>query len=115
MTHYSALTPAQQARAQYLFADALLGTDPSAYEYQLRGEDVIGRARVTSLQSPASSHQSPASANVRKPHSVRLNVAIQEVPETYITVEMIRNTEQAIQEIARSLAAAMLQTQTQEA
>jgi len=102
MIVYSTLTAAQREQVQYLFADEHFGTDPNAFEYQLRGESVIGRGSLTANRS---------TLKARKPHTVRLNVLTQEVPDQYITVEMIRNSQQAITDIAREIAGRMIRIQ----
>ena len=107
MTTYSALTAAQREQAAYLFADAILGTDPHTYEYEVCGDEVIGRSRLA--------QNSDERSRVRKPHTVQVNILVQEVPDSYITVEMNRNAKQAIDSFARSVVERMFQPQPQEA
>jgi len=105
MTAYSALTASQRARAAYLFADETFGTDPRAYEYEVNGGEVVGRVKQTDVSGQ------PSAVHVRKPHTVMVNVTVKEVPETYITLEMNRNAQQAIKDIARHLVEQMIHTQ----
>jgi hypothetical protein len=104
--NYSTLTPAQQAQAAYLFADDVFGTDPNAYDYEVNGKDIIGRSCIA--------HNSDR-IHARKPHSVSVNVAVRQVPDEFITSEMSRNAEQAINDFARSAVERITQSQTQEA
>lgn len=106
--NYSTLTPAQQTQCEYLFADATFGTDPHAYDYEIKGVDVVGRVQLRAISSKLLAH-------ARKPHTVSVNVAVLNVPDGFVTVEMSRNAMIAIQDIARSAVERMLQVQHQEA
>jgi hypothetical protein len=106
MTAYSTLTAPQRERADYLFADAIFGTNPHAYEYELKGDDVIGRSRLNKNGEGA--------VHARKPRTVQVNVFTQEVPTAYITLEMDRHAEYAIQDLARSIVKRLVETQPQE-
>lgn len=105
---YSSLTPAQRDQVAFLFADEIFGTDPSAYEYELTGETVTGRVRLSALSGQRSVH-------VRKPHSVTVNVAVRDVPEALVTVEMRRDAQMSIQQIARNVVARLIQSNQVEA
>jgi hypothetical protein len=43
---FSELDAVQQARAAYLFADHLCGTDPNHYRYELDGDEISWRVRI---------------------------------------------------------------------
>jgi hypothetical protein len=106
MTTYASLTPAQQAQAAYLFADELMGSDPTLYEYELIGETVVGRAAISDQRS---------AVNARKPHIVAVNVAVREVPDAFITVEMMRRSDVTFQSLARRVVERIIQNQSVEA
>lgn len=106
--NYQSLTPLQREQVAFLFCDDLFGTDPNGYEYELIGECVIGRVKLTAISSQLLAH-------VRKPHAVAVNVAVRDVPSAFVTVEMSRDAEIAIKEIARSVVARLIQIQTVEA
>lgn len=95
--------------AGYLFVDEHFGTDPHAYDYELEGDEVIGRSRI------ARNGDEISNVHARKPHTVKLNVAVKEVPEQFVTVEMNRNATLAIQAIARRMVERIAIQQTQEA
>jgi len=104
--NYSTLTAAQLAQVAYLFADDAFGTDPNAYDYETKGNDVTGRACIA---------RNGDGIHNRKPHKVSVNVAVRNVPDEFVTVEMSRNAAQAFQDIARNVVERMIQSQHQEA
>lgn len=104
--NYSTLTPAQLAQCEYLFADDAFGTDPYAYDYEVKGNRVMGRK----IQKAEDRRM-----NVKKPHTVSVNVAVREVPNEFVTVEMKRNAAQAIKDLARNAVERINQIQSQEA
>jgi len=103
---FSSLTPTQQDQAAYLFADEIFGTDASAFDYEVQDNNVIGRTKLN-----ANSQQ----LSVRKPHTVLVNVSVREVPAEFVTIEMDRQSAYAIQSIARSVVARLIQSQSVEA
>lgn len=106
--NYSTLTPTQREQVDYLFADAIFGTDVNAFDYEIKGDTVIGRAQILRSAQDDKAH-------VRKPHTVSVNVCVREVPSAFITLEMSRNAETTIKELARSVVERMIQSQTVEA
>ena len=102
---YQTLTPAQQSQVEYLFADQIFGTDATGFEYEVKAGNVIARSRI----APS------GEAEARKPKTVRVHVAVREIPTAYLSVEMDREANYAIQAIARSLIEQLIKSQTLEA
>lgn len=105
LMNYQSLTPAQRDQVVFLFADEIFGTDPNDYEYELIGEMVTWRSRLNA---------EGRMQNVRKPHSIAVNVAVREVPSAFVRVECQRDAEYAIQQIARSVVARLIQVNSVE-
>ena len=99
--NYQSLTPLQREHVAFLFADEIFGTDPNGYEYELMGEMVIGRAKISRSARNDNVH-------VRKAHAVAVNVAVREVPSAFVRVECQRDAEIAIKEIARNIIARLI-------
>lgn len=91
---YQSLTPAQVEQVRFLFADELIGTDPRGYEYEIQGEEVI--ARIANDQHTTKVH-------IRKAHTVTMKVAVMDLPDQFVTVEMSRSARVTVNEIARSV------------
>lgn len=103
MTIYASLSAAQQAQAAWLFADELMGTNQHEYEYELMGETVIGRVRIDGNSD---------GVHARKPHAIAVNIAVR---DAIVTVEMKRDAEFTIKELARKISARLIQSQPVEA
>ena len=105
---YQVLTSAQQSQVEYLFADAFFGTDANSFEYEVQHGEVIGRAKLKAISSELL-------ATARKPHTIRINVAVRDIPAELVTVEMQRDAAYTIQFIARNLVEQLIKSQTLEA
>jgi len=103
--NYQSLTSQQRAQVAYLFADDVFGADPSAYEYEVNGGMVAGRTAI--------SDQRPAVR--KKPHNIAAHVTVRETPEAYVTTQAQRETDLAIQSIARSVVERIIKSQNVEA
>jgi hypothetical protein len=105
MTQFISLTTTQREQVDYLFADAIFGTDVNAFDYEIRDDNVIGRSRIDNKRDVI----------MRKPHTVSVNMCVREIPSAFITLEMSRNAETTIKELARSVVERMIKSQTVEA
>jgi hypothetical protein len=99
---YSSLTNEQRARVDYLFADAIFGTDASAFVYEWDGKDIKGRT----------SNQLAVTSRARKldPASVKVTM----VQEVNITNELIQSANMHMDALAALIARKIYQSQFEE-
>ena len=104
--NYSSLNTMQREQVAFLFCDEIFGTNPNEYEYELNGETVVGRCKLTAISSELLAH-------VRKAHAVAVNVVVRDTPSRYVTLEMSRTAQITIEEIARSILARLVTNQVE--
>lgn len=98
---YAALTDDQLQRVRYLFADHALGTDPSAYVYELRQGEIAGRRPLTACP--------PSRPGKRPAPQLRLEV----LPEPNITPEMSQAASAALDRLAEIIVRKTLSIQVE--
>lgn len=100
---YSSLTEEQRARVAYLFADALFGTDASAFVYEWDGQDIKGR------------YQANIKCQVKRVRKVGpASVKVTMVQEVNITDALIQSANMNMDALAALIARQIYQSQIQE-